>query len=197
MSLSKNLANAEKKARVKDLEREKSNQVLSQEEMEAAQKLQTKAQGRGMILVPEKRVKNRDKFVQINQVNMIHLNAIDYIEKKEKILLFDISPYVGLVSNCLVHNVEDKVQVPMTLTELAMKIGRTVNNISPIVNSLINKGIIAKSETGLDGNNGRAYALYLNPNVMYSGNRDNVNPTLQTMFFKVPKEMRNLPNPLV
>jgi hypothetical protein len=47
--------------------------------------------------------------------------------------------------------------------------------------------IIARSESG------GAYALFINPHVMFSGNRDEVNPTLKAMFRKVPKQLKNLP----
>ncbi|HEF7293144.1 TPA: MarR family transcriptional regulator, partial [Bacillus cereus] len=73
------------------------------------------------------------------------------------------------------------------------KIGRHETKVSPLVRKLIDKGIIARSESGVDDNNVRAYALFINPHVMFSGNRDEVNPTLKAMFRKVPKQLKNLP----
>ncbi|MDQ0808037.1 MarR family transcriptional regulator, partial [Priestia megaterium] len=137
---SRKVSEAGKNARMRDLEREKDNQLFSQDELDNMNEMQQRAQSRGMIVIPEKRIKNRDRFVQMNQINMAHLSKIKYFENKEKILLLDIAPYVGIESNCLVHDVEAKVQVPLTLTELAEKLGRGKNNISPIVNSLIDKG---------------------------------------------------------
>ncbi|MDQ0808031.1 hypothetical protein QF029_005745, partial [Priestia megaterium] len=55
----------------------------------------------------------------------------------------------------------------------------------------------SKSETGIEGNNARAHAYYMNPNIFFAGTRDRVNQTLQTMFFKVPKEMKELPVKLI
>jgi len=75
-------------------------------------------------------------------------------------------------------------------------IGIDKANVSKIVKRLIDKGVIARSETGVDGSNARAYALYINPNIIYSGNKDDVNLTLQTMFKKQPKKLKDLPERL-
>ncbi|MDA6131123.1 MarR family transcriptional regulator, partial [Escherichia coli] len=78
--------------------------------------------------------------------------------------------------------------VPLNQSDLAKALGRGRNKISPLVNSLVDKGIIARAESGLEDNNARAYALYINPNIMFSGSKDDVNETLKTMF---KKAMRN------
>lgn len=59
-----NLKQAEKNARLRDIEDSK---ILSEEEMYLANELQAKAGLRGMKLVPERKVKNKAKFVQIIQ----------------------------------------------------------------------------------------------------------------------------------
>ncbi|HDR8089886.1 TPA: MarR family transcriptional regulator [Bacillus cereus] len=168
-------------------------QILSDEELLKANEIQAKANVRGMKLVPERTIKNRDRYVQLQQLNISYLHNLKYLTNAEKVLLFDMCPHVGIESNCIVDDVYEKVQSPLTITEFASKIGRTRNNVSPIINSLIDKGILARSETGLDNNNVRAYSLFVNPNIMYSGNRDSVNGTLIAMFKKVPKELKKLP----
>jgi len=92
-----------------------------------------------------------------------------------------------------VDDIHAKSPIPLTITDIAEAIERTKNNISPIINSLIDKGVLARSETGIEDNNARAYAIFVNPNIMLSGSRDNVNATLKAMFKKVPKELKNLP----
>lgn len=181
---------AEKNARLRDIENSK---ILSEEEMYLANKLQAKAISRGMKLVPERKVKNKAKFVQIIQQNIQYLFEIDYLTNAEKVFLLDISMCVGFLSNCLVSDINSKEQIPLTQRELAKKIGRHETKVSPLVRKLIDKGIIARSESGVDDNNVRAYALFINPHVMFSGNRDEVNPTLKAMFRKVPKQLKNLP----
>lgn len=190
MSKLVNLEPAEKKARLRDIENSK---ILSEEEMYLANELQAKAGSRGMKLVPERKVKNKAKFVQIIQQNIQYLFEIDYLTNAEKVFLLDISMCVGFLSNCLVSDINSKEQIPLTQRELAKKIGRHETKVSPLVRNLIDKGIIARSESGVDDNNVRAYALFVNPHIMFSGNRDEVNPTLKAMFKKVPKPLKNLP----
>lgn len=185
-----NLEQAEKNSRLRDIEDLK---VLSEEEMYIANKLQSKASSRGMKLVPERKVKNKAKFVQIIQQNIQYLFEIDYLTNAEKVFLVDISMCVGFLSNCLVNDINSKEQIPLTQRELAKKIGRHETKVSPLVRKLIDKGIMARSESGVDDNNVRAYALFINPHIMFSGNRDDVNPTLKAVFGKSPKQLKNFP----
>lgn len=190
MSKFVNLEQAEKNARLRDIENSK---ILSEDEMYLVNELQAKANSRGMKLVPERKVKNKAKFVQIIQQNIQHLFEIDYLTNAEKVFLLDISMCVGFLSNCLVSDINSKEQMPLTQRELAKKIGRHETKVSPLVRKLIDKGIIARSESGVDDNNVRAYALFVNPHIMFSGNRDEINPTLKAMFKKVPKPLKSLP----
>ncbi|PHD45696.1 hypothetical protein COF67_23730 [Bacillus toyonensis] len=185
-----NLEEAERNARLRDIE---SSKILSEEEIQLANELQTKASSRGMKLVPERKIKNKAKFVQIIQQNLQYLFEVDYLTNAEKVFLLNVSMCVGFMSNCLVNDINSKEQIPLTQRELAKKIGRHETKVSPLVRKLIDKGIIARSESGVDNNNVRAYALFINPHIMFSGNRDEVNPTLKTMFKKVPKQLKNLP----
>lgn len=176
---------AERKARLRDLENEK---VLTDEEMAIAQELQAKANVRGMKLVPDKKIKNNTHFVQIIQQNFRYLREQNYLTLAEKGFLLDISEFVGFLSNCIVDDITKTSPVPLNQSDLAKALGRGRNKISPLVNSLVDKGIIARAESGLEDNNARAYALYINPNIMFSGSKDDVNETLKTMF---KKAMRN------
>ncbi|MBK5508551.1 MarR family transcriptional regulator [Bacillus sp. TH12] len=185
-----NFDQAEKNARLRDINNSK---VLTEDEMKLASELQQKANLRGMKLIPERKVKNKAKFVQIIQQNLQYLFEIDYLTNAEKVFLVDTSMYVGFSSNCLVHDINSKEQMPLTQRELANKIRRHETKISPMVKKLIDKGLMARSESGVDDNNVRAYALFINPNIIFSGNRDNINPTLKAMFTKVPKQLKNLP----
>jgi len=184
------LEQVEKNARLRDIENSK---ILSEEELQLANELQLKANSRGMKLVPERKVKNKARFVQIIQQNIQYLFEIDYLTNAEKVFLLDVSMCVGFLSNCLVSDINSKEQIPLTQRELAKKIGRHETKVSPLVRKLIDKGIIARSESGVDDNNVRAYALFINPHIMFSGNRDEINPTLKAMFRKVPKQLKNLP----
>ncbi len=83
MTNSINLERAEKNARLRDIENSK---ILSEEEMYIVNELQAKASSRGMKLVPERKIKNKAKFVQIIQQNIQYLFEIDYLTNAEKSL---------------------------------------------------------------------------------------------------------------
>ncbi|MGE8082155.1 MarR family transcriptional regulator [Peribacillus loiseleuriae] len=184
---------AEKKARLRDIENEK---ILTDEEMKQANTLQAKANSKGMKLVPEKKIKNNFKFAQLIQANWGYLRMNKYLTSAEKNFLVDLVPNIGFLSNCIVDDPKKKNQTPLTQNEIADLLGIDKANVSKIVKRLLEKGVIARSETGVDGSNARAYALYINPNIIYSGNKDDVNLTLQTMFKKQPKELKDLPERL-
>jgi DNA-binding Lrp family transcriptional regulator len=188
-----NFSEAEKKARLRDLENGK---ILTDEEMQQANDLQAKANSKGMKLVPEKKIKNNFRFAQLLQSNWGYLRMKKYLTSAEKNFLIDLVPNVGFLSNCIVDDPKKKNQTPLTQNEIAELLGIDKANVSKIVKRLIDKGVIARSETGVDGSNARAYALYINPNIIYSGNKDEVNLTLQTMFKKQPKELKDLPERL-
>lgn len=189
MSVINNLAQAEKKARLRDIENSK---ILSEEEMQLANNLQEKANANKFKLVPIRPYDSRIKFAQIIQENADYLEEIDYIDNKEIVFLWKISRKIGFGSNCIVDDIKKKNPVPLTQTDIALILKRTKNNINPIIRSLVKKGILAVSETGI-GAKSKAKAYYVNPHILYAGDKKNVNPTLQTMFYNVPKELENLP----
>ncbi|WP_088073063.1 MarR family transcriptional regulator [Gottfriedia luciferensis] len=192
-NLGESLGQAEKNARFRDIQKEK---VLTEEELEQAAELQAKANARKMILIPEKKVKSRVKFVQILQTNWLYLLEIDYLKNEEMQFLLKVIPFIGFLSNCIVHDITKKEQIPMNQKELADKLKSSKQTVNRLVNQLIDKGIMAKSESGKEDINARMYALFLNPNIIFSGDRDKVNQTLQAMFRKTPKALKNLPERL-
>lgn len=184
------LRDAEKKARLREIENEK---ILTDEELQKAAELQTKANSRGMILIPEKKVKNRARFVQLIQENMAYLRDKKYLTTAEKNFLMDIVPNIEFLSNCIVDDCKKVSPTPVTQSDLAEILGKKKQNVNPIIKGLVDKGILARSESGLEDNNVRAYALFVNPHIMFSGDRDKVNPTLKAMFKKTPNELKKLP----
>ncbi|KLV28697.1 hypothetical protein ACS78_27910 [Priestia megaterium] len=193
LRLEKALEAAERKARLRDIE---NSQVLSQEELDLANKLQAKANAGKMKLVPEKKVKNKAKFAQIIQPNWGYLFEIDYLKTEEYKFLNRVIPYIGFRSNCLVDDINKKSPVPLSQSDLAQKLGSSKPTVSRLVKQLIDKGIMSKAESGKDDVNARMYALYINPHIIYCGDRDNINETLQTMFRKTPKALKKLPERL-
>jgi predicted transcriptional regulator len=193
LKLEKALETAERKARLRDIE---NSQVLSQEELDLANQLQAKANAGKMKLVPEKKIKNKAKFAQIIQPNWGYLFEIDYLKTEEYKFLNRVIPYIGFRSNCLVDDINKKSPVPLSQSDLAQKLGSSKPTVSRLVKQLIDKGIMSKAESGKDDVNARMYALYINPHIIYCGDRDNINETLQTMFRKTPKALKKLPERL-
>jgi len=191
--LEKALEAAERKARLRDIE---NSQVLSQEELDLANQLQAKANAGKMKLVPEKKIKNKAKFAQIIQPNWGYLFEIDYLKTEEYKFLNRVIPYIGFRSNCLVDDINKKSPVPLSQSDLAQKLGSSKPTVSRLVKQLIDKGIMSKAESGKDDVNARMYALYINPHIIYCGDRDNINETLQTMFRKTPRALKKLPERL-
>ncbi|MDI3095056.1 helix-turn-helix domain-containing protein [Priestia megaterium] len=181
---------AEKKARLREIENGK---VLSEEELNYANELQAKANSKGMKLVPERKIKNKVRFVQLIQENILYLRDIKYLTTAEKNFLMDLVPNVEFSSNCIVNDSRQVNSLPVTQSDLAEILGKKKQNINPIIKGLIDKGILARSESGIEDNNVRAYALFINPHIMFSGDKDNINGTLKAMFRKTPKELKNLP----
>ncbi|MEB2268591.1 MarR family transcriptional regulator [Priestia megaterium] len=188
--MQKALQEAEKKARLREIENGK---VLTEEELNYANELQAKANSKGMKLVPERKIKNKVRFVQLIQENILYLRDIKYLTTAEKNFLMDLVPNVEFSSNCIVNDSRQVNSLPVTQSDLAEILGKKKQNINPIIKGLIDKGILARSESGIEDNNVRAYALFINPHIMFSGDKDNVNGTLKAMFRKTPKELKSLP----
>lgn len=184
------LEHAERNARKRDFNNSK---ILTDEELKQANELQAKANSKGMKLVPERQIKNKARFAQMIQDNIDYLEEIDYLDNKEIVFLWKISRKIGFLSNCIVDDIHKKSPIPLTQTDIALILKRTKNNVNPIIKSLVDKGILSVSEIGIEGNNVRANAYFINPNIIFAGNKDEVNPTLKAMFYKVPKKLKGLP----
>ncbi|MGN4422168.1 MarR family transcriptional regulator [Bacillus cereus group sp. MYBK249-1] len=187
-----NLEQIEKNARLRDIENSK---ILSEEEMYIANELQLKANSRGMKLVPERKIKNKAKFVQIIQDNWSYLQDISYLKNEEIVFLMSLIPFIGFGSNAIVDNPKKKQPLPLTQRELARSLETSETKVSRVVKSLYTKGIIARSESAVDNSNVKSYALFINPHILYSGDRDNIEEGLKIQFIKImrAKPLKDLP----
>lgn len=194
---------AEKNARLRDFENEKLEYAqnfggISKEEIDNAMAILSKASGKEVFLGTKRSPQSKVRFAQILQTNYDFLREKDYLTAKEKTFLLDVVAFIAFDSNCIVDDVKAKNPVPLNISELAKKIKLTRANTSLSVNSLVKKGILAKAESGIEGNNAKAYSLYVNPHIIYAGDKDNVNEALKTMFFKAMKMkiLKDLPDKL-
>ena len=187
-----NFEKAEKNARLRDIQNDK---VLTEEELEIANELQAKANAKGMKLVPERKVKNKARFVQIIQENWSYLLLKQYLKNEEIIFLMNLIPFIGFGSNAIVDNPKKKQPIPITQRELARVLGTSETKISRVVKGLFTKGIIARSESCVENSNVKSYALFINPHVLYAGDRDNIEEGLKIQFVKLMKAevLKDLP----
>ena len=198
-----NFNEAEKKARLRDFKNEKLQEQVDrndvpQEEIEKAMELLSRTTGKDIFIGTKKSPQSKVRFAQSLQNNWEYLRKEKYLTSEEKVFLSDIKSHVGLSSNCIVDDINKKNPSPLNQTEIASLLGTSKTKISRVVNTLIKKGIIAKAESGIENNNVRAYSLFINPNIMISGDKENVNETLKAMFKKVmnKKPFKNLPDKL-
>ncbi|MFD2683254.1 MarR family transcriptional regulator, partial [Bacillus seohaeanensis] len=184
---------AKRNARKRDFDLEKLQYALDhagipQEQMENALAMLSKATGKEHYIGTKKSPQSKVRFAQILQENMKYLSKEGYLTLSEKGFLMDIIPYVSFHSNSIVYDIKGKNPVPMNISELASELGRARQKTSQIVNGLVKKGILAKAESGIEGNNAKAYSLFVNPHVIFAGDKDNVPEHLQVIFYKAMKQ---------
>ncbi|MED2697046.1 MarR family transcriptional regulator [Bacillus thuringiensis] len=197
-----NFKQVEKSAKIRDFENEKEkfkqdHNGINEEEVNKAMQVLSKATGGKEIFIGTKRSSiSKVKFVQSMQENLHFLYEKEYLTGREKIFLMEIMPYIAFSSNCIVLDIKIKNPVPANISEIAKLIKSNRSNTSTVINSLKKKGILAKAESGIEDNNAKAYAIYINPHIMYTGDKDNVHDILRTMFYKSMKMpiLKNLPN---
>ncbi|MEC3529909.1 MarR family transcriptional regulator, partial [Bacillus thuringiensis] len=176
----------------------KDHNEVSKVELEKAMETMAKATGKELYIGTKKSLHSKVRFAQILQSNYEFLREREYLTAKEKTFLIDIVSSIAFNSNCIVDDVKSKNPVPLNISGLAKKIGLTRANTSLSVNSLVKKGILAKAESGIDGNNAKAYSLFVNPHIIYAGDKDNVNEALKAIFYKSMKMkiLKDLPDKL-
>ncbi|WP_242296894.1 helix-turn-helix domain-containing protein [Bacillus cereus group sp. BfR-BA-01326] len=174
---------AERNARLRDIERDK---VLNDDEMQIANELQQKADDRGMILIPKRKHNSKIKFVQIFQENWTFLEEKGYLKTEEVVFLMKLVPYIGFGSNGIVDSPKKKQPLPLNQTGIAEALKTSKTKVSRVVNNLVDKGILSRAESGSEGNS-KAYALFVNPNIIFCGDRENLEEGLKLLFTKPMK----------
>lgn len=194
---------AEKNARKRDFSLEKLQYALDhagipQDQLENAMELLSHATGKELYIGTKRSPQSKVRFAQSLQKNWEYLRENKYLTAREKTFLFDVIPSIAFDSNCIVLDIKAKNPTPANVSEIANLLKADRSNTSKTINSLKRKGIIAKAESGLECNNAKAYAIFINPHVIYAGDKDNINKALQVMFHKAMKMpiLKNLPDKL-
>jgi len=194
---------AEKNARKRDFDLEKLQYALDHsgvplENVESALELLSKATGKDVYIGTKRSRQSKVRFAQFLQNNWEYLRQKGYFTSEEKVFLTDIQPRIGINSNAIVDDINKRSPLPLTQRELAKVLGTSETKISRVVNSLIKKGVLAKAESGVEGNNVKAYAIFINPNIIISGEKEKPNETLVAMFKKTLRMpiLKDLPEKL-
>lgn len=194
---------AEKNARQRDFEIGEENfkqehNNISKSELEKAMEIMSKATGKELYIGTKKSPLSKVRFAQFMQNNLGFLRENKYLTAREKSFFLDITPLISFDSNCIVVDITVKNPVPMNISQIAEFLGNDRSNTSKIINSLMKKGLVFKGESGLENNNAKAYAIFINPHIIYAGDKDNVNKALQVMFYKAMKMkiLKDLPDKL-
>lgn len=199
-----NLNTASKNAKKRDFE---NNEILNnlehfgvpQEQIDQAMKVLSMATGNKELYIGTKRSpQSKVRFAQFLQNNWEYLRRNNYLSAREKSFFIDITPLIAFDSNCIVDDIKTKNPAPLNISQIATCLGNERANTSRIINSLVKKGLLFKGESGVEGNNTKAYAIFVNPHVIYAGDKDNVNKALQVMFHKAMKMpiLKDLPDKL-
>ena len=198
-----NFGQAERNARKRDFENQKEqfkneHNGIDQEAVNQAMEILSKATGKDVYIGTKKSPQSKVRFAQVMQENMKFLSKQGYLTLSEKGFLIDISPYISFHSNSIVYDIKSKTVIPMNISEMSIELDRQRDKTSKLVNALVKKGILAKAESGLEGNNAKSFSIFVNPHVIFAGDKDNVPEHLQVIFFKAMKlkVLKDLPNKL-
>ncbi|EJR48092.1 hypothetical protein IIO_06671 [Bacillus cereus VD115] len=195
-----NFGQAEQKARKRDLEIEQKrfeeeHYGMDQDAVDEALKVLSKATGGKEIYIGTKKSpQSRVKFVQLIQDNWDYALETGYFTDEEILFLLRVQRFLQFKSNCIVDDIHSRSAVPMTQTKIAERLKTSKPKVSRILKQLQNKGVVVKAiGQEIEGNNVRTNAVFINPNIMYSGERDNIEITLKALFQKSKSILKDFP----
>ncbi|WP_418055441.1 Rep protein [Priestia megaterium] len=190
VNLQEKLAEAERKARLKDL----TQTSYSSEEISDIQRslldLMQEITGEKHFIGKEKDIFAGEPFNQTMHRNLDLLNQINYLTQAEESFLFKIQAYLEFKSNVIIcredkfkkkrkNVIEDDFELPKaaTVSDIAEIIGKSRKNTSLIMNSLKEKEILLNPEgAGQVTENGRSVSprtWIVNPYIMICAPRKN------------------------
>ena len=140
----------------------------------------SKATGKDIYVGTKRSPQSKVKFVQFIQDNWDYALENAFFTDEEMLFLLRIQRFLQFKSNCIVDDIHSRSAIPMTQKQIAERLGTSTPKVSRIVKNLVEKGIIVRAiGPKIERNNVRTYALFINPNIIYSGGRDNVEVTLK------------------
>lgn len=142
-----------------------------------------------------KKRKNNILFAQLIQDNWNYAVSNNYFTAEEMKFLFRIIGLLQFKTNCIVDNIHSSSPTPLNQTQLADKLGSSKQTIGRLISSLMDKGIIIKAfgSNIINAKNQRNYCLFVNPNIICSGDKDKIEETLKIMFSQSKKTLKDFP----
>lgn len=201
MTISKNaIDNAEKNARKRELSKASEYEEKKANLLEQLKELT----GEEHVVYKKKAQNARVAFAQVIQHNVQLLVEIGYLTTAEESFLFKISGYLDFKTNVIVErdykNQKKKelesyeLPVAAGVTYMANLIGIHRTNCSRLLKSLRNKGVLATAETGTRTSDGRfctSRTWFVNPNIMYCGDKSDIDQTVQFIFRDTLKNLKD------
>ena len=190
---------AERNARKRDLEVQKEkfkkdHRGIEEEEVKGAMETLSKATGKDICIVTKRSVKSKVKFAQFIQDNWSYALDNEFFTDEEMLFLLRIQRFLQFKSNCIVDDIHSRSAIPMNQKQIAERLATSSPKVSRIVNALVEKGVIVKANGHKpEGVKARTYALFINPNIIYSGERDNVEATLKALFMNSKPIFKDFP----
>jgi len=201
-----NFNEAERNAKKRDFENEKEqfkneHNGIDQEAVDDAMKLLSQATGKDVYIGTKRSPQSKVRFAQFLQRNWGFLRQEKYFTSEEKVFLTDVQSNISMHSNAIVDDIMKKPANALTIQGLADCLNTSRTKISRVVNALIKKGILAKAISGdpKDVNQAKDYVLFVNPNIIYVGDKDAVEEHLVLMFKRQMKDnptLKKLPQKL-
>ena len=172
-AIKKRILEADKNARMRDIESRIDMDMLRRELGKVEE------HGYKVIQLPDK---NRAQFAQVIAPNMRYLVKHNYLATSELAFLFSISGYIEMHSNAIVSYDNNEQGQYLKVSDISKLLNYSERQASRLINSLINKGVIYEYvDTLTIRKYGRAIQerpLFLNPEVIFCGDRNRVNATL-------------------
>lgn len=190
---------AERNARERDFEIEKENfkenhRGVEKKDFEGAMETLCKASGKDIYIGTKRSIKSKVKFVQFIQDNWGYALENNFFTDEEMLFLLRIQRFLQFKSNCIVDDIHSRSALPMNQKQIAAKLNTSSPKVSRIVNGLVEKGVIVKANGHKpEGVKARTYSLFINPNIIYSGERDKVEQTLKVLFINSKPIFNNFP----
>lgn len=185
--LKEKMQKAEFNAKSRDIEVETNNYI----DLEVVDEVEEKANSLGYGLY-KKNNKNQASFTQTINDNWDIIIRKNYLTGGELTFLMSITALIEFDVNAIAHR--DTGQF-MNVSEISRYLGRSRSRVSNVIKSLIEKGIIFEfvnvDEILEFKRNVTSRSLFVNPELIYAGDRNKIDGTLAMLVTKYDKLEKN------